>query len=61
MLQSHPEIAASLFQEMPWLYEGEGGWINYPTWQIHKGYFTTQFSSNYPHLSQSNDIPAKKF
>lgn len=52
MLQSYPEIAASLFQEMPWLYEGEGGWINYPIWQIHKGKFTTQLSSTYPLLSQ---------
>ena len=52
MLQSHPEIAESLFQEMPWLYEGEGGWINYPVWQIHKGKFTTQLSSVYPLLSQ---------
>jgi hypothetical protein len=52
MLQSHPEIAESLFQGMPWLFEGEGGWISYPTWHIHKGKFTTQVSSTYPRLSQ---------
>ncbi|GBF81190.1 TauD/TfdA family dioxygenase [Aphanothece sacrum] len=52
MLQSHPELAEGLFQGMPWLYEGEGGWISYPTWQIHKGKFTTQVSSTYPRLSQ---------
>lgn len=55
MLQSYPEIAESLFQGMPWLYEGEGGWISYPTWQIHKGKFTTQVSSTYPRLSQFVD------
>jgi hypothetical protein len=52
MLQSHPEIAESLFQEIPWVYEGEGGWINYPIWQIHKGKFTTQLSGTYARLSQ---------
>ncbi len=52
MLQSQPEIAQGLFQGMPWLYEGEGGWISYPTWCIHKGKFTTQVSSTYPRLSQ---------
>ncbi len=52
MLQSHPEIAEGLFQGMPWLFEGEGGWINYPTWHLHKGKFTTQVSSTYPRLSQ---------
>jgi alpha-ketoglutarate-dependent taurine dioxygenase len=52
MLQSHPEIAEDLFQGMPWVYEGEGGWISYPTWQIHQGKFTTQVSSTYPYLSQ---------
>ncbi|WP_046277765.1 TauD/TfdA family dioxygenase [Limnoraphis robusta] len=52
MLQSHPEIAEALFQGMPWLFEGEKGWISYPIWSIHKGKFTTQLSSTYPRLSQ---------
>ncbi|WP_424102570.1 TauD/TfdA family dioxygenase [Moorena producens] len=52
MQRSHPGIAEDLFQGMPWLYDGEGGWISYPTWQIHKGKFTTQVSSTYPYLSQ---------
>lgn len=52
MQQSHPKIAEDLFKGMPWLYEGEGGWIAYPTWQIYQGKFTTQVSSTYPYLSQ---------
>lgn len=52
MLQSHPKIAEDLFRGMPWLFEGEGGWIAYPTWQIYQGKFTTQVSSTYPYLSQ---------
>jgi alpha-ketoglutarate-dependent taurine dioxygenase len=52
MLQSHPEIAEELFQGMPWLFEGEKGWISYPIWYIHNGKFTTQLSSTYPRLSQ---------
>ncbi len=52
MLKSHPKIAEELFQGMPWLFEGENGWISYPIWYIHNGKFTTQLSSTYPRLSQ---------
>ena len=52
MVQSDPEIAEELFNDLPRIYEGENGWINYPLWHIHKGKFTTQHSSVYPLLSQ---------
>lgn len=53
MVQSYPEIAAELFQEIPFFFEGENNWISYPLWCIHKEKFTTQYSSAYVRLSQS--------
>lgn len=52
MIKSHPEIVEELCKGVPWIFDGEDGWINYPTWSIHKGKFTTQLSSTYPILSQ---------
>ncbi|ABG52257.1 hypothetical protein Tery_3125 [Trichodesmium erythraeum IMS101] len=52
MIQSHPEIAQELCKGVPWLFDGEDGWINYPIWFIHLDKFTTQLSSTYPILSQ---------
>ncbi|BBD57038.1 TauD/TfdA family dioxygenase [Planktothrix agardhii 1806] len=52
MCQSHPDIAEELFQEIPFFFEGENNWTTYPLWCIHKGKFTTQYSSAYVSLSQ---------
>ncbi|MFB2983268.1 TauD/TfdA family dioxygenase [Microseira sp. BLCC-F43] len=52
MLQSHPEIAQELFKDIPFFFEGENSWTSYPLWCIHKGKFTTQYSSAYVRLSQ---------
>jgi hypothetical protein len=52
MAQSHPDIAQELFQDVPFFFEGENSWTRYPLWCIHKGKFTTQYSSAYVWLSQ---------
>ncbi|WP_424102568.1 TauD/TfdA family dioxygenase [Moorena producens] len=52
MRQSHPDIAQELFKEIPFFFEGENNWTGYPLWCIHKGKFTTQYSSAYVKLSQ---------
>jgi hypothetical protein len=52
MIQSHPDIAQELFKDIPFFFEGENNWITYPLWSIHKGKFTTQYSSGYVGLSQ---------
>ena len=52
IIQTHPDIARELFKDMPWIYEGEKGWMSYPLWHIHQGKFTTQYSTAYVHLSQ---------
>lgn len=52
MRQSHPDIAEELLKEIPFFFEGENNWTTYPLWCIHKGKFTTQYSSAYVSLSQ---------
>ncbi|WP_124971104.1 TauD/TfdA family dioxygenase [Aphanothece sacrum] len=52
MRYSYPDIAQELFKEIPFFFEGEKNWTNYPLWCIHKGKFTTQYSSAYVKLSQ---------
>ncbi len=52
MRQSHPDLVEALFQDIPFFFEGEKNWTNYPLWWIHQGKFTTQYSSAYVRLSQ---------
>jgi len=52
MLERHPELARSLFQPFPRIWEGGGGLADLPIWAVCDGKFTTQFSPSYTENSQ---------